>query len=306
MTAHFTIDPTKVGFSREVALYLANACDLAYMDDPTEAARALLGLEALGFDHRESDTQGFVGRAEGFVILAFRGSEPINEHLRDWIVNFQFEQTRDPLFTGEVHSGFSRSLSAAWGDVDQILHKALGAAQEVGADDPGVPLFITGHSLGGALATLASSRLASGEGPARAGVLARLKHVATYTFGAPRVGSPDFCRSYKPFTCRVVNDLDVVPQVPLQGREVGALRDRLPPFTPEWVKKLVLDVNLAPQYGHVESLFHLDDRGVVTEQAAGLSWLDQYVRRSLRSFGRSLNGPLDDHRIGAYIRALAS
>ena len=117
----FTIDPTTTGFSREVALYMANACDLAYSDDPVQAARTLLGLEAEVFRHDASDTQGFVGCAATFTVLAFRGSEKINEHPRDWVVDFQFRQMRDANFTGSVHSGFSTTLSSAWATIDAIL-----------------------------------------------------------------------------------------------------------------------------------------------------------------------------------------
>jgi hypothetical protein len=96
----FTIDPKTTGFSREVAVYMANVCDLAYNDDPVEAARAMLGLDAEVFRHAASDTQGFIGRAPTFAVLAFRGSEKINEHPKDWLVDFQFRQTRDAHFSG--------------------------------------------------------------------------------------------------------------------------------------------------------------------------------------------------------------
>jgi hypothetical protein len=301
----FTIDPTTAGFSREVALYMANVCDLAYNDQPVHAARDLLGLDAEVFHHTASDTQGFIGRTNKFAVLAFRGSEQFNEHPKDWLVDFQFEQTRDAHFTGGVHSGFSNTLSSAWDTIDAILRRVLTAAEGVGADDPGVPLFITGHSLGGALATLASSRLASGEGPATAGGRPfRVNHRATYTFGAPRVGDPEFCRTYTPFTCRVVNDLDIVPQVPLQGNDVRGLIDHLPPFTPDWIRKLVQHAVLAPPYGHVETLFHLDATGAISKQAAGSSWLRDYFERSLHSLARSLNAPVRDHMIDSYIQAL--
>ena len=298
----FTVDPMTTGFSRDVALYMANVCDLAYSDKPAEAARAMLGLEAEAFRHDASDTQGFVGRADKFAVLAFRGSEKFNEHPKDWLVDFQFGQARDPVFTGSVHSGFSTTLSSAWGTIDAILRRALKAAAGVGADDPGVPLYVTGHSLGGALATLASSRLTSGAVAAAGGRPLRVNHRATYTFGAPRVGDPEFCRSYKPITCRVVNDLDVVPQVPLQAKDVQGLGDRLPPFTPDWIKALVRQAVKSPAYGHVEALFHLDSAGNMSVEAAGSSWLGDYTQRALRSLGRSLNSPVNDHMIDAYIR----
>src|SRR3954447_2905139 len=89
------------GFNRGNALYLANACDLAYSDDPAAAARQLLGLNAAAFRHDASDTQGFVGRGDGFAVLAFRGSERVNEHPKDWLTDFQFQRvSRNPPYAG--------------------------------------------------------------------------------------------------------------------------------------------------------------------------------------------------------------
>lgn len=71
----------------------------------------------------------------------------------------------------------------------------------------------TGHSLGGALATLAAwdvHQLVQMD-PALCGRV----HLQVYTFGAPRVGNCAFARLYKaavPSTWDVVNDHDVVPK----------------------------------------------------------------------------------------------
>lgn len=58
----------------------------------------------------------------------------------------------------------------------------------------------TGHSLGGALALLASWQIQETH---------RLPHLACYTFGAPRPGNAPFARSYQqlvPDTWNVIND----------------------------------------------------------------------------------------------------
>jgi hypothetical protein len=71
-------------------------------------------------------------------------------------------------------------------------------------------VFVTGHSLGGALAVLAASVLLS-EG--------RQQIAAVYTYGQPRVGDPEFSAAFDAklgaLTFRYVNDLDIVPHVPL-------------------------------------------------------------------------------------------
>lgn len=71
-------------------------------------------------------------------------------------------------------------------------------------------LFITGSSVGGALATCASFQLAQ----ERADVQAALR---CYTFGSPAVGNCDFVDAYNkavPWTYRHVTHTDVVPCVP--------------------------------------------------------------------------------------------
>jgi hypothetical protein len=297
----FTFDPSAVGFSQAAALYLANASDLAYSDDPAAAAKQFLGLEARTFRHTDSDTQGFVGRAPDFAVLAFRGSEKINEHPKDWLVDFQLLQTRDPSYAGQVHRGFAGALTAAWNDVDAVLRAVLQAAGAVDADTPGLPVFVTGHSLGGALATLATCRLASISPPDRPVRLA-----ATYTFGAPRVGDPDFCAAFtRPPVYRIVHNLDLVPLVPFQGPELQRLRNVLPVWAPGWIRNLAARADHAPTYGNVGALVYLDAAGKPREGAERPDWTEEYLRQSVRSLGRSLNAPVTDHGIDGYIRALS-
>src|SRR5690606_37727833 len=68
---------------------------------------------------------------------------------------------------------------------------------------------LTGHSLGGALAVLATAVLKIG---------LRMPVAGVYTYGQPRVGDAEFCRVYdqvlKDITFRYVNDADVVPHLP--------------------------------------------------------------------------------------------
>ncbi|GAQ80987.1 hypothetical protein KFL_000680030 [Klebsormidium nitens] len=74
-------------------------------------------------------------------------------------------------------------------------------------------LLVTGHSLGGALATLFAAEMAmaaEAEG-------ARIGHVTMYNFGSPRVGNHAFADFYNrrvPDTWRLVNRNDVIPTVP--------------------------------------------------------------------------------------------
>jgi triacylglycerol lipase len=65
------------------------------------------------------------------------------------------------------------------------------------------PLLITGHSLGGALATIATKRLKH-----KAGI------AACYTFGSPRVGDEEWIANIKTPIYRLVNAADCVTMLP--------------------------------------------------------------------------------------------
>jgi hypothetical protein len=99
-----------------------------------------------------------------------------------------------------VHGGFLRALDSVWKDISAEL------------DRLNCPLFFTGHSLGGALASLAGMRRAP---------------TATYTFGSPRVGDAAFVALAAGMPIyRIVDDRDVVASVPpywLGFRHIGAL-----------------------------------------------------------------------------------
>ena len=66
----------------------------------------------------------------------------------------------------------------------------------------GYSLYITGHSLGGALAVIATKELD------------RDTLAACYTFGSPRVGNEEFGEEIRAPIYRIVNAADGVPRVP--------------------------------------------------------------------------------------------
>nr|BBA93755.1 galactolipase [Parachlorella kessleri]BBC20823.1 galactolipase [Parachlorella kessleri] len=138
---------------------------------------------------------------------------------------------RTPGLGGKVHEGF-RATYWETGDQDldsprATVRRALEAILRKHGTSIG-SVTVTGHSLGGALASVAAYdvglRLKSTEpGSIRdkltnEGVKIRDKiHVSAITFASPRVGNPDFKHAVKQAgvkMLRVVNYRDVVPQVP--------------------------------------------------------------------------------------------
>jgi len=130
------------------------------------------------------------------VVIAFRGSKS----LRDWLTDFEFRQVRSDS-GDKIHEGFYR----AWLSVRDLL-PTTPALQ-----NSSTPLVVTGHSLGGAMALLAA------EGLHKLGC----RVAAVYTFGGPRVGDALWAMGYdlalQARTWRVVDELDLVPRVPVLG-----------------------------------------------------------------------------------------
>ncbi len=139
-------------------------------------------------------TQGFVAYSDDHATLAFRGTEA--DRIGDIKADIKAVQTSCPT-GGRVHSGFKEQYDAVAGRIEDLL------AQD---DIRTKPLFVTGHSLGGAVATIAARRLT-----------AEHRVAACYTYGSPRVGTEHWVAQIKTPIYRVVNSADPVPMVPLSG-----------------------------------------------------------------------------------------
>jgi predicted lipase len=150
-----------------------------------------------------------VASNNAWILIAFRGTETrrrsetqdFQHILADIKADFNILLV-DSGHHGKVHQGFHNALDEIWDDLLGYL-TTLDTAQR--------PLWITGHSLGAALATLAAGRYHNVQG--------------VYTFGSPRVGDADFRRHFSVRTYRVVHNNDIVTGVPLPGlyRHVGEL-----------------------------------------------------------------------------------
>ena len=188
----------------KTALSLALASQLAYEPSSAVAATAKTrwGLATCEFIEAD-DTQCFVASSAGtgstaaVVVVAFRGTESLG----DWLADLNVLSTTHSY--GTVHRGFRSAYSV----VDARLRAEL-------RKFPGVPVLITGHSLGGALATIAAAEW-QGTFDVR----------WIYTYGQPAVGKGRFpafmAQHYGSRLIRVVNDDDIVPQVPPTYDHVG-------------------------------------------------------------------------------------
>ena len=119
------------------------------------------------------------------AILGYRGTEPatVGNWLGDADVGSERMSIGDESFV--VHAGFRRNMRATrWGVLEQLRLALAGrslSAPEERVDFPLEALYVTGHSLGGAMAVLFALSLA-GDAEQRE-LAARLR--AVYTFGQP-------------------------------------------------------------------------------------------------------------------------
>lgn len=169
-------------FSLPRARFLARASAEAYL--PVSENTAGRG----SIRSAETDTRVLVIRSAAQVIVAFRGTAD----LRNWLTDLDCELMETGSF--RAHRGFLRALESVF---DEVSEELAAAGRR--------PLFLTGHSLGGALAMLCARWW---RGPV-AGV---------YTFGQPRAGDAAFRANYNqhlwPVTFRIVHANDVVARVP--------------------------------------------------------------------------------------------
>lgn len=152
--------------------------------------------------HRQPLFIGFVIASEKANIIAFRGTQTQIE----WWRNLQAAQKDylDPdtkTQYGRVHQGYLKVMR------NQIRSKLISTVRQL---DPTIPCYITGHSLGGALATLSAMEIALAVPKIR-------PQLQLYTYAAPRIGDRTFAQAHSeliPNSYRVVNLSDSVPLVP--------------------------------------------------------------------------------------------
>ena len=176
-------------------------------------------------NEKETDTQLAIlyHPRQKLAIIVFRGSE---KKLADWATNFNFGKTDETLaqsgpaeavskvrqrvqadlptndpyqkgFKAQMHRGFATAYLSVRDRIQTYVKRSQ--ISEV---------ILTGHSLGGALATLCGLDIQYNFPDVS---------VSVYTYGSPKVGNRAFVRAYNqrvPKTFRFVYGRDIVPQVP--------------------------------------------------------------------------------------------
>ncbi len=197
----------RAAYSDRTAWLMARCSQLAYVEfESGQEPQLRAGLQELGLTYLQpfskNATCAYLARNEHFAVLAFRGT---TKDFRTILADIKIRFYRDK-FGARTSTGFSE----AYKFVQQEIAKAVDTLE------PDLPLYITGHSLGGALAPIASTRILPSD-----------RVAACYTYGCPRVGDGEFTlQLWKVPVYRQVHRSDVVPHAPLAFgyRQAGDFR----------------------------------------------------------------------------------
>ncbi|GAA6036319.1 hypothetical protein JCM8097_001663 [Rhodosporidiobolus ruineniae] len=179
-----------------------------------------------------------------FICLVFKGTTPTD--YAEWLQNLTVTRTGASVFfgggSGTVHDGFYTSLfmttDESKAEVDgygnsilrTLRHVAARMKRDANDKDLKIPLWCTGHSLGGALASLFYARLLHSPGDLEPDLQVK----DCYVFGAPRLADGFFVSTFEAsmlnpldrpnILWRVLNGLDIVGNNPPGFADVESYR----------------------------------------------------------------------------------
>src|SRR5580692_691802 len=130
---------------------------------------------------------GLVGETDDGIVIAFRGTLPPSspnqgQMILDWADDLDAVFVPGaPGLAGNVHQGFLTALDALW--------KGMGGAfTPLTQAKPTTPVYVTGHSKGGAMTYLAALRLRN--------TLPQMTPIYVATFAAARAGDQGFADAF--------------------------------------------------------------------------------------------------------------
>ncbi|CAI2358132.1 unnamed protein product [Caenorhabditis sp. 36 PRJEB53466] len=173
---------------------------------PTDQFHVLMVMST-PCDKRGNQCQAFVAISDynNQVIISFRGTNSggqllseFGDGLEDYVSYTEVDGSGNTVAVGHVNVYFLNAMSQMWEDMVQPSIK----------NRLNYTFLVTGHSLGGAMATLTAFRLAFRQFSSK---------IKVYTFGEPRVGDIIFASYFTdmvPYAFRVVHNTDPIPHLP--------------------------------------------------------------------------------------------
>lgn len=175
----------------ERALLFAELSMIAYLPpDQTKIAATRIGFTETDFINNDG-SQAYAFATETDIVIACRGTEP--SEWNDLKADINAAQALAET-VGRVHRGFKKEVDDLWPVLEKVLTKST------------KNLWFTGHSLGGAMATICAGRC----------FLSHINSspIQVQTFGSPRVGNKRYINHVKIDYLRWVNNNDIVTRSP--------------------------------------------------------------------------------------------
>ena len=238
------------------------------------------------------------GGEKKVAFLAFRGTEPRDfRDIKTDIKASLIQEEVDGMMI-EFHSGYRAALRHVESDVKDAIEDA--------SPDQ---LFVTGHSLGGALAIIFTRLYASSA------------KGACYTYGAPPVGAVEVAYGLKTPVYEIANEIDIVPRLPnpwlisvitilfkafrLLAKLVTVLHRLLASGT--WDERLEAHIEAMTKYRHPGYRSYLVGSGAAARLRYNVGSYDQFrwwlAMMSKKGFTK-FNKMVSDHMIDVYVDKL--
>ena len=198
--SRFPFEPEATDFSYPNAWILSDAAFLAYC----HPGYARMAWEIAGFGNFHfitgSEMECMIAWNDSSVIISFRGTELHSlSTLTEVLTDLNTAPASFPS-GGSVHKGFLAAFESLWEGENGLKEFICGLIE----NRPERPVWITGHSLGGALAALCFASM-----PEAAGC---------YIYGSPKIGNPEFTALFDDRQLwRVEYNLDPVFKVPFDA-----------------------------------------------------------------------------------------
>ena len=257
----------------QLSVMLAEASQIAYQAESEVVSWATANLGSTNVEFIDAEeTEVFVAENDAEMYIVFRGSKGF----RDWIANMKILKSKTDF--GKVHSGFM--------DAFVVVREKIFTAM-VRARENNKKLYLSGHSLGGALATIAAadSNFNIGSTPIE----------GIYTYGMPKTSNRTAANyinsNFGSRFFRFVNDRDIVTRIPPGSRHVGRL--------------IHFD-----KHGEIKNANSNTETTMLAEQNIDDITVEQFelIQKGLkRNKGVVTEGEMigaDDHSIGKYIEIL--
>lgn len=205
----------------------------------------------------KSSAQAALIEHKDYLCMAFRGTDEV----LDWLDNMNV--LREEVLFGEFHKGFWKSVEDVWSAMNSRCRALLREKKR--------PVFFTGHSLGGAMATIAAAIYIDQD----------LPFTSVYTFGQPRAMNRPTARIYnleaKSRHHRFVNNEDIVTRVPT--RLAG--------------------------HSHVGNCIYIDNDGIMHKELGFWNrFLDTVQGAAESMVEKGLPSLISDHNVECYLSAI--